>query len=196
MLKAAYLRIAALLFLTTGVLAAGSMSGSAAAATQQGCPVGGYAIVACPVTNDAVIRAAVATRLAGSVSSACCVVDVQVCNGAVTLRGQVDSIGRIDLATILAWSVRGVACVSNQLTVSPASTSDMALVVGVKNALGRQVFVSRQIRVQASDGVVQLTGAVATDYDREQAGLVAASVEGVATVYNNLSVLDDPGGLF
>ena len=194
MLKTTYLRIAMLLAL--GVLAAGSMSGSAAEATRQVCPVGGYPLVACPVTNDAVIREVVISRLAGSVTSACSVVDVRVDNGAVALRGQVDDPGKIDVATILASSVRGVTCVSNQLTVSPAAAGDMALVVRVKNALGKQIFVSRQIRVQAADGVVELTGAVATDIDREQAGMVAASVEGVATVYNNLSVTDDPGGLF
>ena len=195
MLKTAYLRIA-VLTLAVGLLAAGPISAAPAETSQPVCPVGGYTIIACPVRTDAVIQGAVRTRLAGLVTSACRVVDIQVDDGAVTLRGQVDDPGKIGLATLLASSVRGVVCVSNQLTVSAGSQRDMQIAANVQAALGRQIFVSRQIRVHVSEGVVELTGAVATVYDSEQASLVASAVEGVATVYNNLMITDPSGGLF
>lgn len=47
---------------------------------------------------------------------------------------------------------------------------------------------SKQLTVQANDGVVTLAGAVDNDAQREAAGRQAASVPGVKTVVNNLQV--------
>ena len=47
---------------------------------------------------------------------------------------------------------------------------------------------SKQLKVQAEDGVVTLSGAVDNDAQREAAGRQAASVAGVKTVINNLQV--------
>jgi BON domain len=47
---------------------------------------------------------------------------------------------------------------------------------------------SRQIRVQAADGVVILSGDVASDSERTAAAGDAASIDGVRTVVNNLQV--------
>ncbi len=195
MLKTAYLRVVVALSLMAGLLAV-PISLSAQDTPEPVCPVGGYAVIACPVRSDAVIRAAVKMRLAGLVTSACCVVDVQVNDGTVTLRGQVDNSGKISLATVLASSVRGVVCVCNQLTVWPVSQRDAQIAVEVRRALGRQMFVANQIRVLVSDGVVELTGAVATRYDSDMATIVAESVDGVTAVYNNLMLTDPSGGLF
>ena len=47
---------------------------------------------------------------------------------------------------------------------------------------------SRQIGVQAADGVVTLTGDVSSDNERAAAAGDASGVEGVKTVVNNLQV--------
>ena len=49
---------------------------------------------------------------------------------------------------------------------------------------------SKQLTVQADDGVVTLEGTVDNDAQREAAGRQAASVAGVRTVVNNLRVGD------
>ena len=47
---------------------------------------------------------------------------------------------------------------------------------------------SKQLKVQAEDGVVTLSGAVDNDAQRDAAGRQAATVAGVKTVINNLQV--------
>ena len=51
---------------------------------------------------------------------------------------------------------------------------------------------NKQIGVQAANGVVTLSGAVATEQERSSAAADAASVPGVRTVVNNLSVTPPP----
>ena len=51
---------------------------------------------------------------------------------------------------------------------------------------------TKQLTVQASNGVVTISGAVDNDVQREAAGRQAASVEGVKTVINNLQVGNAP----
>src|SRR5579863_1366848 len=51
---------------------------------------------------------------------------------------------------------------------------------------------TKQLNVQASGGVVTLSGSVDNDAQREAAGRQAASVAGVKTVVNNLTVGDQP----
>ena len=175
------------------VLAMGLASDPAAA--QEGCPVPGYTNTGCPVRTDAVIRGVIESRLAGSVARPG-MVRVEVCNGAVTLRGVTTSCARVNLATLLAWSVDGVVSVDNRLRLLGKVESDAELAMAVKNALARQTYVSQQVNVWAADGTVRLTGRVATMFDREQAGLVAEGIEGVKAVQNNLVVNFEGGGPF
>ena len=53
---------------------------------------------------------------------------------------------------------------------------------------GDPMIESRQIQVQAADGVVTLSGNVASDSERTAAAGDAASIDGVRTVVNNLQV--------
>jgi hypothetical protein len=53
---------------------------------------------------------------------------------------------------------------------------------------------SKQLTVQANDGVVTIAGTVDNDAQREAAGRQAASVAGVKTVINNLQVGSAPAG--
>lgn len=158
-----------------------------------GCPVGGYSAVNCPIRSDAVIRQIISARLAGAVSSPCNPIGVDVQCGVVMLTGQVDTAGKRQLAGILASSVRGVTCVSNQMTICPEALTDQRLVGMIRKALSRIPMNTRQVVVYVKNGVAQLTGSVATDYGRDMVGQAAASVPGVASVQNNITVIDVTG---
>ncbi len=165
-------------------------------AQAQTCPVGGYTITACPVISDSVIRDKIASRLSGSVASTRYPVRVSVCDGVVTLTGMVKTVGQRDMATVLASSVPGVISISNQLMVDPSLADDLFLMGEVRRAFNKSYIDSKQVRVEVSEGVVQLTGNVTTEVDREQATQIAASVPGVAAVYNNLTVRGPAGSPF
>jgi len=152
------------------------------------CPVGGYAITACPVISDEVIRDQIASRLAGSVASAAYPITIDVCNGVVTLRGQVDNRGKWDLAYVLVGRVRGVVGFNNYLTTDPTNEEDLALIGRVKTAIARQPIDSAQIHVRTNQGVVQLSGMVNSEFDRYDAAAAAQAVPGVTAVYNNITV--------
>jgi hyperosmotically inducible protein len=156
------------------------------------CPVGGFPAISCPVVNDDVIRQAVSQRLAGSVITKWTHVTVSVHDGVVTLSGTVESQSQANLGSILARTVRGVAGVQNRLYAAPGELGDVALIGRVRRALSGMTLPVNGVTVDASDGIVQLRGMVASDYVGEQAGLTAASVPGVTAVHNNI-VVKDPG---
>jgi hypothetical protein len=67
--------------------------------------------------------------------------------------------------------------------------SDAEVAVEIQSKLYRDSAIqSRQIEIQAANGVVTLTGDVTSDSERAAAASDAATVEGVRTVVNNLQV--------
>jgi osmotically-inducible protein OsmY len=182
--------------LALAIIILGSSGASLAQGAPGTCPVGGYAITACPVASDNVIRDQIVSRLSGSVASARYPVTVVVCDGVATIRGMVQTAGKRDLATLFAFGVRGVVGVYNQLSVDPALADDLLLVGEVRKAFNKSYLDSKQVNVNVSEGVVQLTGQVTMEIDREQATQIAASVPGVAAVYNNISVRGPSGSPF
>jgi len=173
-----------------------SIMGISAVAVAQPCPVGGYAIPACPVQTDQVIQDQVISRLSGSVASARYPITVTVCNGVVVLRGMVQTAGKRDLANLFAWSVNGVIDVQNYLNVDPKTADDMILLAEVRRAFNKSAINAKRIQVRTNDGVVELDGTVSNDVDRWNATDVAASVPGVTAVHNNISVYGDNGSPF
>lgn len=82
-------------------------------------------------------------------------------------------------------------CVNSNLGQSqPAAyVEDTLLVAKVKTALIQQKgFEGLSIHVNAYKGVVQLSGFVDSDVNKELAGQIARSVDGVSEVVNNLIV--------
>lgn len=175
-----------------GVLIFGSANLSFAGA----CPIGGYAINACPVVTDAVIRDQVISRLSGSVASSVYPIELGVCDGEVTLSGQVQTVGKRDLASIFVSSVRGVKCIRNRLTVDPKTSDDLILVGEVRRAIDKTYVDGKRIGVDIVDGVVELTGTTTTEYQRYAAAAAAASVTGVMAVHNNITVMGPSGTPF
>jgi|GEM_PF-1306979 len=184
--------------LALGILIMVSGNNSSAQQPPSGCPAGGYAIVACPVVTDEVIRSAVMARLAGSIRSAQNPILVQVCNGVVTLTGMVQTRSQWDMATILAFSVRGVTCVNNKLIISPVNATDLEILGHVKDALTKAGLNGQRIHASVNNGAVELTGIVHNEIDREIATNIVSSVPGVKAVYNNITVLDTnvPGWVY
>lgn len=171
-------------------------SASPAVAQPGTCPIGGYAVPACPVVTDQVIRDQVISRISGSVASSQYPVVVSVCEGVVTLRGQVQTAGKRDLASIFAFSVRGVTSVINQLTIDPNVVDDLILTGEVRRALDNSAIDAKRIHVQIQNGVVELSGVVNNEVDRENATGVVESVPGVTAVYNNITVYGDRASPF
>ncbi len=156
------------------------------------CPVGGFPAISCPVINDEVVRQAVTMRLSGSVITRWTHVTVSVVDGVVTLSGTVESQSQSDLGTLLARTVRGVTAVRNRLCVAPGELGNVDLVGAVRRALSRERLLINGVTVHVNDGVVELRGMVASDFTRDQAGVVASGVPGVTAVHNNI-VVQDPG---
>ncbi len=153
------------------------------------CPIGGVPLVACPAINDAIIQGIVAARLSGSiVNSPEDVIRVNVCNGEATLTGQVRGEMAKENAGLLAQSVPGVVSVSNQLLVLPEHSPDIDLVERVRAKLSEALGEFNTVNVYAANGTVQLTGFVYSELERDVAEVAAQSVEGVASVQNNIFV--------
>jgi len=92
------------------------------------------------------------------------------------------------IATIFA--LNGCMDNSNVDTATPVGfVKDSVLTAKVKTALLQQKgFEGLSIHVNSYKGVVQLSGFVDTDVNKELAGQIARSVDGVQEVVNNLIV--------
>jgi len=96
---------------------------------------------------------------------------------------------RVLLVIAMLFMVNG--CVSNSHTGSQVGTylSDAALTAKVKTALiDQKGLEGLTIHVNSYKGVVQLSGFVDTDVEKELAGQIARNVDGVVEVVNNLIV--------
>jgi osmotically-inducible protein OsmY len=111
---------------------------------------------------------------------------VRVKDGRVTLTGQMDSWDHVAEAELIATELRGVKAVQNDLkVVSMKSRPDEEIRQDVIGAFGRDVYLlGRLLDVQVQQGVVTLTGKVATPYQKERATLDCLSVVNVKEVKN------------
>lgn len=119
------------------------------------------------------------------------VLDVNVSQGRVTLYGEVETEDQKGLATLIASTVPGVEEITNRIIVDRALSKDHRLQKAVWSTL-RGVDGLRQqtdtMRVRAKDGVVRLSGMVATEMQRAAAEKAAESVSGVEKVLNAIYV--------
>jgi osmotically-inducible protein OsmY len=120
--------------------------------------------------------------------------DVRVKNGVVTLSGTVDNLEASRAAEEDARNTVGVALVRNHLRVRPTNElTDDEITLKVQRAMKRDPFVDRsEIGVTTFDGEVSLAGDVDSWFDWSRAEEVAAGVEGVVTIHNNLRVEGQP----
>lgn len=148
------------------------------------------------VVDDSTLTAKVKTALIEDPVTKAHQIDVETYRGVVQLGGFVDSTEQKSRATEVAHSVTGVKDVRNDLRVSDADQStvgqkidDGLITTQVKAKL---IADSRteayKINVETQGGVVQLTGFVDSDAARQTAGEVARTVDGVASVDNDLEI--------
>jgi osmotically-inducible protein OsmY len=117
-------------------------------------------------------------------------VDVDVEDGAVTLRGLVEVAAQRDRAERIALAVPGVASVENKLRVwLTVSADDVA--ERVTDALGRDAILGRDsITVRVTGNDVALGGWVTSAAQHDAAVAAAEAAPGVARVHDEITVGD------
>jgi hyperosmotically inducible protein len=116
--------------------------------------------------------------------------------GTVTLSGFVGSQAQAEHAVEVAGKVEGVKSVSDKLHVKDeakqsvkAYAGDTATTSELKaKLLADDIVPSRNVKVETTDGVVQLSGEVKTQAQAERAESIAKAIDGVKSVKNDLVV--------
>jgi osmotically-inducible protein OsmY len=139
---------------------------------------------------DAELAADVQRSLARSAAIQSTDLHVSSQQGTVKLEGEVGSWAQQRQAELLASGVRGVRAIENELTVLPTRTRpDVALRGDVIATLERDVYLTRsRIGVVVEDGVVTLSGAVASAFEKERAATATRWIPDVRQVRNRLRV--------
>jgi hyperosmotically inducible periplasmic protein len=116
----------------------------------------------------------------------------------VTLLGQVTRPTLKSDAENVVKDIEGVEKVENHIQVLPLSSMDDGVRIAVYRAIYGQVGLDRYglqavppIHIIVSNGKVELVGVVATEADKNMAGIRANGVSGVFSVTNNLRVEGD-----
>ncbi len=146
--------------------------------------------------DDSTITAKVKAALLDHESIKSTDISVKTDKKVVTLSGFVQSQAQAEAAVAAAKTVEGVASVSDKLHVRDSKESsikgyagDTATTSEVKaKLLADDIVPSRNVKVETTDGVVQLSGTVESQAQSERAESVAKAVEGVKSVKNDLKV--------
>ena len=146
------------------------------------------------VVDDSTINASIKAALVTNKKTEAHRINVETYKGIVQLSGFVNSQAEKDEATQVASAVSGVKEVRNSIAIGPSGSvgqklDDSVTTGRVKAALIDSKDVkSHQINVETNAGVVQLSGFVTSDAMRESAERVAANVNGVKKVDNELMI--------
>ncbi len=151
--------------------------------------------------EDQTVAASVRTRLLYHKELKGIQIGVRCRSGVVTLFGVVGSDMQKNRIAEIAAETRGVVEVVNSLTVNPAdarpadrnlatAASDKLVEKRVESELLLNRYVSvRQLKVDVQDGLCILTGNVGSEKERELAGNIAETTQGVERVRNELRVV-------
>lgn len=123
-------------------------------------------------------------------------ISVKTDDKVVTLSGFVESQAQAEEAVKVAKGVEGVASVSDKLHVRDSKTQSMQGYAGdtattseIKaKLLADDIVPSRKVKVETTDGVVQLSGTVDSQAQSERAESITKAVDGVKSVKNDLKV--------
>ena len=144
--------------------------------------------------DDSTITAKVKAALVDHESIKSTDIAVKTDQKVVTLSGFVESQAQAEEAVKVAKGVEGVTSVSDKLHVRDSkSTSvkgyagDTATTSEVKaKLLDDDIVTSRKVKVETTDGVVQLSGTVDSKAQSDRAESIAKAVDGVKSVKNDL----------
>ncbi|MDQ0631560.1 molecular chaperone OsmY [Pantoea agglomerans] len=123
-------------------------------------------------------------------------ISVKTHSGVVTLSGFVTSQDQAEKAVAVVQKIEGVKSVSDKLHVRDSKASSMKGYAGdtattseIKaKLLADDIVPSRNVKVETTDGVVQLSGQVANQVQSDRAESIAKAIEGVKSVKNDLTV--------
>ena len=123
-------------------------------------------------------------------------ISVKTHSGVVTLSGFVTSQDQAEKAVAVVQKIEGVKSVSDKLHVRDSKASSMKGYAGdtatpseIKaKLLADDIVPSRNVKVETTAGVVQLSGQVANQAQSDRAESIAKAIEGVKSVKNDLTV--------
>ncbi|KNC88167.1 molecular chaperone OsmY [Trabulsiella odontotermitis] len=146
--------------------------------------------------DDSAITAKVKAALVDHDSIKSTDISVKTEKSVVTLSGFVESQSQAEQAVTVAKGVEGVASVSDKLHVRDSKSQSMKGYAGdaattseIKaKLLADDVVPSRKVKVETTDGVVQLSGTVESQAQSERAESIAKAIDGVKSVKNDLKV--------
>ncbi|WP_410751084.1 molecular chaperone OsmY [Citrobacter sp. U14242] len=144
--------------------------------------------------DDSTITAKVKAALVDHESIKSTDISVKTDQKVVTLSGFVESQAQAEEAVNVAKGVEGVTSVSDKLHVRDSKNTsvkgyagDTAITSEVKaKLLADDIVPSRKVKVETTDGVVQLSGTVDSQAQSERAESIAKAIDGVKSVKNDL----------
>lgn len=149
-------------------------------------------------SDDARIKGRVGRRLAADPEVERFDIDVDVLDGVVTLRGEVDDRRSAEEAVRIAQHTEGVKQVVDQLQIE-VDDDDGDGDLGIRASVGTKLLADPDVRrvnidVDVINGVVYLSGVVHDDEAKAAAERIATNVDGVIRVENELTVspADEP----
>jgi len=121
-------------------------------------------------------------------------ISVETEKNVVTLSGFVESQAQAEKAVAVAKKVEGVTSVSDKLHVRDGKeqsakgyAGDTATTSEIKaKLLADDIVPSRKVKVETTDGVVQLSGTVDSKAQSDRAESIAKAIDGVKSVKNDL----------
>ena len=118
-------------------------------------------------------------------------IDIEVPEGIVTLNGAIPGLTSKRLAGVMAWWVPGVRDVVNGIEIIPPEEDSPDMIEeAIRAALEKDPLVNAsQIRAGVRNTWVRLTGAVATNTEREAAERDAWCILGVDNVINEIEAI-------
>ena len=144
--------------------------------------------------DDSTITAKVKAALVDHDSIKSTDISVKTDQKVVTLSGFVESQAQAEEAVKVAKGVEGVTSVSDKLHVRDSKDTsvkgyagDTAITSEVKaKLLADDIVPSRKVKVETTDGVVQLSGTVDSQAQSDRAESIAKAIDGVKSVKNDL----------
>ena len=144
--------------------------------------------------DDSTITAKVKAALVDHDSIKSTDISVKTDQIVVTLSGFVESQAQAEEAVKVAKGVEGVTSVSDKLHVRDSKDTsvkgyagDTAITSEVKaKLLADDIVPSRKVKVETTDGVVQLSGTVESQAQSDRAESIAKAIDGVKSVKNDL----------
>lgn len=144
--------------------------------------------------DDSTITAKVKAALVDHESIKSTDISVKTDQKVVTLSGFVESQAQAEEAVKVAKGVEGVTSVSDKLHVRDSKDTsvkgyagDTAITSEIKaKLLADDIVPSRKVKVETTEGVVQLSGTVDSQAQSDRAESIAKAIDGVKSVKNDL----------